>query len=107
MASVPEWCVEREAFAGPEPVQGDREVVDTDLGHRFLQKGKFVIAICNWLRLLYAEAVVDCKYFRRSVWILPHARDARSTPPSRCSATRGRCLCCATSCSATAGTSAS
>jgi DNA-binding HxlR family transcriptional regulator len=38
---MPEWGVEREAFACPEPVQGDREVMDTDLGHRFLQKGKY------------------------------------------------------------------
>ena len=33
MAGVAERGVERQALAGPEPVQGDREVVDTDLGH--------------------------------------------------------------------------
>ena len=30
---VTERGLERDAVAGPEPVQGDREVVDTDLGH--------------------------------------------------------------------------
>ena len=30
---VPERGVERDAVAGSEPVEGDREVVDTDLGH--------------------------------------------------------------------------
>src|SRR5580704_5009851 len=35
MAGVPERGVEREALAGPEPVEGDREVVDADLGHWF------------------------------------------------------------------------
>jgi len=33
MAGVAERGIERDALAGPEPVQGDREVVDTDLGH--------------------------------------------------------------------------
>ena len=33
MAGVAERGVERDALAGPEPVQGDREVVDTDLRH--------------------------------------------------------------------------
>ena len=36
MAGVAEGGVERHALAGPEPVQGDREVVDTDLGHSCL-----------------------------------------------------------------------
>src|SRR6202041_2789476 len=35
MAGVAERSVERDALAGPEPVQGDREVVDTDLGHGY------------------------------------------------------------------------
>ena len=34
---VAERGVERDAVAGPEPVQGDREVVDADLGHGFLR----------------------------------------------------------------------
>ena len=33
MAGVTERRLERDAVAGPEPVQRDREVVDTDLGH--------------------------------------------------------------------------
>ena len=36
---VTERGVERDAVAGPEPVQGDREVVDTDLGHGCLPSG--------------------------------------------------------------------
>ena len=32
-AGMTEWGVECEAVAGPEPVEGDREVVDADLGH--------------------------------------------------------------------------
>ena len=32
-AGVAERSVERQALAGPETVEGDREVMDTDLGH--------------------------------------------------------------------------
>jgi hypothetical protein len=48
MAGVPERGVEREALAGAEPVEGDREVVDTDLGHGRLL-GDRVLAMCNWV----------------------------------------------------------
>jgi hypothetical protein len=42
--------VERDAVAGAEPVEGDREVVGTDLGHGYLL-GARVVAICNRLSL--------------------------------------------------------
>src|SRR5207302_9442521 len=47
---VTERGVERDAVASPEAVQGDREVVDTDLGHGCLPSGR-VVAMCNWLPL--------------------------------------------------------
>jgi hypothetical protein len=52
-SGVTERSVERDAVAGPEPVEGDREVVDTGLGHDCLPSDR-VIAICNWLLLAYA-----------------------------------------------------
>jgi hypothetical protein len=38
MAGMAERVVECHALAGPEPVQKDREIVDTDLGLGGLQK---------------------------------------------------------------------
>jgi hypothetical protein len=41
-SGVTERGVERDAVAGPETVQGDREVVDTDLGHGCLPSDRNV-----------------------------------------------------------------
>ena len=54
MAGVAERGVERQALAGPETVQGDREVVDTDLGHG----ASDALGVCdiNWLTVTQSEA---------------------------------------------------
>ena len=55
---VTERGVERDAVAGAEPVQGDREVVDTDLGHGCLPSGGDVRRAL--VRSRYAKAVGSC-----------------------------------------------
>ena len=46
VAGVAERSVEREALAGAEPVEGDREVVDTDLGHGGLRGAGWAMSSC-------------------------------------------------------------